>query len=47
MRGDNAAKIYTAEIEGEEKFLHADAHAAAIQIGTEHRWPLRDPPMLQ
>lgn len=47
MNGNDAAKIYSVKAEGEHTFLHADAPAMAVQIGTEHNWNLRDLPVLQ
>ncbi len=47
MNGNDAAKIYSVKNEGEHIFLHADARAIAVQIGTEHSWPLKDLPVLQ
>jgi hypothetical protein len=47
MNGNSAAKIYSVRAEGEHIFLHADASAKAVQIGTEHSWALKDLPVLQ
>jgi hypothetical protein len=47
MDGNGAAKIYSVKSEGEHTFLHADAPAIAVQIGTEHSWALKDFPVLQ
>lgn len=47
MNGNGAAKVYSVKTEGECTFLHADAHAIAIQIGLEHNWALKDLPILQ
>lgn len=47
MNGNAAAKIYSVKAEGEHTFLHADAPAMAVQIGTEHSWALKDFPVLQ
>jgi hypothetical protein len=47
MSGNSAAKIYSVKAEGDHTFLHADASAMAVQIGTEHSWPLKDLPILQ
>ncbi|HVN96698.1 MAG TPA: DUF3047 domain-containing protein [Syntrophorhabdaceae bacterium] len=41
---DSAAKIYTVKVEGGKKFLHADAHAQAMQVGVEHSFALRELP---
>jgi hypothetical protein len=45
--GNNVLKIYAVHAEGEKKFLHADARDAAVQVGTEHSWALKDLPVLQ
>jgi len=45
--GNNGLKIYAVEVEGEKKFLHADARGVAEQVGTEHSWALKDLPVLQ
>ena len=47
MNGNGAAKIYSVQAEGDHIFLHADASAAGVQIGTECSWPLKDLPVLQ
>jgi hypothetical protein len=47
MDGNAAAKIYSVKTEGEHTFLHADAPAMAVQVGTEHSWALKDLPVLQ
>jgi hypothetical protein len=47
MDGNAAAKIYSVKAEGEHTFLHADAHAMAVQIGMEHSWALKDLPVFQ
>jgi hypothetical protein len=47
MNGNGAAKIYSVKTEGEHTFLHADAPAMAVQIGTEQSWALKDLPILQ
>jgi hypothetical protein len=47
MDGNGAAKIYSVKSEGEHTFLHADAPAMSVQIGTEHSWALKDLPLLQ
>ena len=47
MNGNSAAKIYSVKVEGEHTYLHADAPAMAVQIGTEHSWALKDLPILQ
>ena len=47
MNGNGAAKIYSVKAEGEHTFLHADAPAMAVQVGTEHSWALKDLPVLQ
>jgi hypothetical protein len=47
MNGNGAAKIYSVKTEGEHTFLHADAPAMAVPIGTEHSWALKDLPILQ
>jgi hypothetical protein len=47
MNGNSAARIYSVKAEGEHTFLHADAPAMAVQVGTEHNWALKDLPMLQ
>jgi hypothetical protein len=47
MNGNSAARIYSVKAEGEHTFLHADAPAMAVQVGTEHSWALKDLPMLQ
>lgn len=47
MNGSSAAKIYSVKAEGEHIFLHADASAMAVQIGTKHSWALKDLPILQ
>lgn len=47
MNGNGAARIYSVKTEGEHTFLHADAPAMAVQVGTEHSWALKDLPVLQ
>jgi len=47
MNGNGATKIYTIRTEAGLVFLHADAQATAVQIGTEHKWVLKDFPVLQ
>ncbi len=47
MNGNGAARIYSVKAEGEHTFLHADAPAMAVQVGTEHSWALKDLPVLQ
>jgi len=47
INGNGAAKVYSVKTEGEYTFLHADAHAIAVQIGLEHTWALKDLPVLQ
>ncbi len=40
-------QIYSVQVEGERKYLHADARDAAVQLGYERRWPLGEYPALQ
>jgi hypothetical protein len=42
-----AAKVYSVQVEGEKKFLHADAQDVSTRIGCEARWDLRDYPILR
>jgi len=45
--GNNAKEIYSVQVEGEKKFLHADAKGASIQIGYEKKWGLKEFPILR
>jgi hypothetical protein len=47
MDGNAAAKIYSVKVEGDHTFLHADAPAMAVQVGTEYSWALKDFSVLQ
>lgn len=45
--GNNAAKVYSVQAEGEKRFLHADSKGSAIQIGYMRNWALKEFPNLQ
>jgi hypothetical protein len=47
MEGPNAAKVYSVQVEGEKKILHADSKGSAIQIGYSRKWALKEFPILQ
>lgn len=42
-----AAEVYTVRVQGDKKFLHANAEGTSVQIGYEKKWALREFPMLQ
>jgi hypothetical protein len=47
MDGNNAAKVYSVQAEGEKKFLHGESKGSAIQIGYKKKWALKEFPILQ
>jgi len=40
----SAAKVYSVQVEGEKRFLHAEARSTMYQLGYEHRWDLQEFP---
>ena len=44
---NNAAKVYSVQVEGGKKFLHADSKGSRDQIGYERKWVLKEFPILQ
>jgi hypothetical protein len=44
--GKEMLQIYSVQIEGGKKYLHADARNIAAQIGYEKKWVLKDFPVL-
>ena len=47
MDKNNAAKVYSVQVEGGKKFLHADSKGSRDQIGYERKWVLKEFPILQ
>jgi len=43
----NMAKVYSVQVEGEKRFLHADAHDLSVQISYQKNWDIRDLPILR
>ena len=43
----SASEVYTVQMEGGKRFIHADAKGTMSQIGYEARWALREFPLLQ
>jgi len=40
------SKVYSVQVEGGKKFLHADAHDLAVQISYQKKWDIGDHPIL-
>ena len=43
----SASRVYTVQMEGDKRFIRADAKGTRDQIGYEARWALREFPILQ
>ena len=46
-KSKDPGEVYSVQVEGEKKYLRADAQDVSVQLGYEKRWPLGEYPILQ